>query len=78
MAASASTSPLENNGEIGGNTDDLSDPFHRAALERDMFDARLSQPINDLNSFSVLGMPAATIGSPSSLISCYKGNWSIN
>jgi hypothetical protein len=31
--------------------DDLSDPFHRTGLERNMFDARLSQSINDLNSF---------------------------
>jgi hypothetical protein len=70
--------------EVGvrhGNADDLSDPFHRAVLERDMLDTRLSQPINDLNSF--LGAWNAcgdteTFGSPSFFISCHKGDWNVN
>jgi hypothetical protein len=54
VAAGTSTSPLENGGEVGvhrGDTDNLPDPFHQTGLECDMFDARLSLPINDLNSF---------------------------
>jgi hypothetical protein len=53
VAGGTSAGPLENNGEVGvrrGDTDDLSDPFHRTGLECDMFDAHLSQ-INDLDGF---------------------------
>lgn len=49
VAAGTSTSPLENNGEAGvrrSDTDNLSDPFHRAGLKCDIFDARLFQPIS--------------------------------
>ena len=54
VAGGTSTGPLENDGEFGvrrGDTDDLSDPFHQTGLECDVFDAHLSQPINDLDSF---------------------------
>jgi hypothetical protein len=62
VATGTSTSPLENNGEVGvrrGNADDLSDPFHRAGLERDMLDTRLS-PSMISTAFSAFEMPAAT------------------
>jgi hypothetical protein len=45
VSTGASTSPLENNGEVGirrHDADDLSDPFHRTGLESNVLDTRIS------------------------------------
>src|SRR5580704_14519751 len=53
VTSSTPSSPLENDGEIGiglGNIDDLPNPINGTRLERDMLDARIPQPVDDLCS----------------------------
>jgi len=63
MAPSTAVSPMHNSREIGVSSrdaDSLSNAICRAGLERDMFDTRRLQPIDDLDSFSLVGIPVAT------------------